>query len=174
MSAGERVWALLPARSRGSEVAHVRARPGQAGFSLVEVLVVAFVAVPVILAGAYGLFTAISASGATKDRQDLEAALTSYAESLKALPTYTPCATAPQVNTAYGAWADRWEPGTALPIASGGITVTGVQYWKQSTATYDAACGSDGGAQKLTITATHKNGTTLTGTVVLRNPAAKP
>ncbi|UDY37963.1 hypothetical protein [Dermatobacter hominis] len=137
-------------------------------------LVVAFIAVPVILAGAYGLFTAISASGSTKDRQDLEAALTSYGESLKALPTYTPCATVADLNTVYGAWGDRWAPDASMPIASNGITVTAVEYWKQSTASFSTPCGADGGAQKLTIKATHKNGTTLTGTVVLRNPGAHP
>lgn len=175
MSAGECVRDQSgPARAIGSEVATRLVVRCQGGFSLVEVLVVAFVAVPVILTGAYGLFTAISASSSTETRQRLEAAMTSYAESLKSLPTYAPCATASDVNTAFGAWPDRWNPDAESGVASAGLAVADVDYWDQSTAQFTDSCSTDMGARRLTMVVTDQSGNTLRGTVVTRNPGAHP
>lgn len=180
MSAGERKsrrTSLARMRGSGSEVASARRSGGQGGFSIVEVVVVVVVAVPVILMGAYGLFTTITASSSTKTRQELEAAISSYSESLKAMPTYTACATALQIKTAYNSWPDRWAPGSGGPIDPGSLDIgTDVRFWDQAAAAFkdrSTPC-VDGGAQQIQIKVGHQNGETLSATIVKRDPGAHP
>lgn len=142
------------------------ARRGQAGVTLIEVLVVVAVVVPIILMGAMGLFTAVTASDSTKTRQQLEAGMTSYGESLKDL-AYAPCATPEQINTLYDAWPDRWQPDADSGVAASSLQVTDITYWDQASATFADTCGTDGGAQRLTIEVGDGDDT-LVGTIVKR------
>lgn len=139
---------------------------GQSGVSLVEVLVVVGVLVPVILAAALGLLTSAKLSTSTKISQQLNAAAASYAESLKEI-AYVDCAVAAD----YSGDSELWSPPSGSGIS---VTITGVEYWDQSSQDYYlGSCSSDAGSQRLAIHLTDADGETDLS-VVKRNPAGYP
>lgn len=155
-------------------------RRGDSGFSLIEVLLALGLATLVVMGLAAGFLTTISASDAASSRQRREAALTSFSESLKALP-YVEC-------TAAGADADgymaayeaglgsgsSWQPSADADVSD--LDVVDVTYWTPagsgpSAGTFSDACGpTDHGAQRLTVSL-KVQGEPVQGQVVLRRPS---
>lgn len=148
------------------------ARRGQSGVSLIEVLVATAVMAPLVLGASTGLFTAVTASTNSRDRQQLEAALGSYGDAVKAMP-YVACGTPTSYRSAYAAWPQRWVPDPGSGLTSADLSFVTVEYWNQSSASFTGTCGSDGGAQRITVTVA-KGGESLTGAVVKRDPDAMP
>ena len=152
----------------GAELFPTRLRTaarGQAGISLIEVIVVIAVLVPIILAATLGLLTTARLSTDTKVSQELNAAAASYSESLKEV-AYVGCADVDGYDGAAGLWA----PPAGSDID---IDVTGVEYWKQATTTYGPGCASDEGSQLITIELSDLDGTAELS-VVKRDPAGYP
>lgn len=148
----------------------------QRGFTLIEVLLAMVLASLVVLGLAVGILTTLSASNAASARQRREVALTSFTESLKALP-YVECtsggATAHAYNTAYQAGAASgatWQPKPDAGVSD--LDVVDVKYWQPAPAggaagTY-ATCGSvDQGAQRLSVSL-RVDGEPVHGQVVIR------
>lgn len=79
-------------------VRHLQRRRGQTGFVLMESLVVSMLVAVTFLGLMGALFTAIRSSDVNRHRQRMEAALTSYGETLKAMPTYLACGNNPVSN----------------------------------------------------------------------------
>ena len=148
------------------------ARAGrQGGFSLIEILICVALVGSVILALAAGMLTLIKTNRVTSQRQQIQLALGSYTESLKAseyiactagLPVPTPA----EYQANYSVWAPRWVPTKAAMTA----TITGVEYWNDSAAPtggFAATCpvGGDASTQRLTVEVTWQ-GRTGTAQVV--------
>lgn len=138
--------------------------------TLVEILVVVAVIVPVVLAATLGLFTAVTTSEQTGARQEMQLTLSALADGLRTLDPYVACGTAAQYDA-----AARTAPGLAdITDATGDVgRVVRVEYWNQGTGTYQAACTTDGGAQRLVLRVT-RGDRTVDGEVVKRNPDARP
>lgn len=137
----------------------------QLGATLIEILVVMAVMVPVVLAASYGLLLTVKLSSSTNTRQNLEAAATSYSESLKTIP-YTNCAEPSDYQGKAGLWT--------APAGSGiSMEIVGVQYWNQSTRDYSSMnCPTpeaDQGTQLVIVKATNSEYSTELE-VVKRNP----
>ncbi|MEI2638283.1 MAG: hypothetical protein V9F03_04715 [Microthrixaceae bacterium] len=140
---------------------------GQAGASLIEILIVIAVAVPVILSAALGLLLTMRLSVSTEQTQKAEAQATAFAESVKEID-YTPCAGINTYKTAAGLWSPPAASRTTFEFVS-------VAHWSQSAKAYTntscATAADDEGAQLITIRA--KTGErTSTLEVVKRNPDA--
>ncbi len=132
----------------------MNSRRAQTGASLVEVLVSVVLVGVVILGLAAGMLTLISTSTTTSERQQIQLALGSFTESLKA-SSYTPCTSDPAVATAaahqaaYEAWPSKWVP----PQADMTRSITEVEYWNKDQAAFVAQCpnAGDQGTQRLTV-----------------------
>lgn len=166
-----------PAASR----LRLRFRPGpgensERGVSLLEVLVAVAVIGTAMVAAMAGLFTTVREAGANGERQQRSAALMSFGESLKGAQ-YLPCAEpgGGSYTDAYRAWPQRWSPpaGAAPDIASLTLAVSRVEYWDRATSSFTSSCPTDGGAQRLTITASWR-GSSASSTLVKRDPRAVP
>lgn len=135
-----------------------------------EVLVGVLVMMPLTLTAAMGLMVSVEASESAEHRQELEIALTSATENLKALP-YLPCASPEDYAKAYRAWVQPLSAKviestqTALPL------IESVAYWHRGKVAYIDSCPNDDGAQRLTVTIAD-DGRSVTGTVVKRNGTA--
>ena len=133
----------------------------QRGASLVEVLISVLLVGIVILGLAAGMLTLISTSTSTSQRQQVQLALGSFTESLKA-GTYQPCtsnqavATAATYQAAYEQWPSKWTP----PQSGMTRSITGVAYWDKAQAAFVASCpaGGDQGAQRLTVQVDFQDG----------------
>ena len=163
-------------------------RHDQAGFTLIEVLLALVLTSVAITAIAAGMLTLMRSSTQTSAQQRLQGALTSYTESLKALPYYSqqlaplpanPCvagqpADVAAFQAAAAGWADRWVPPDYVTTAE----VTNIEFWTPSApgsasiGTFTTTCpaGGDFGAIRLTGRVVLSDGGTSTGQVVIRDP----
>lgn len=168
---------------------------GQAGVSLLEVLLGIAIAVPLTLSSVLGMLLAIRTSDAVETQQRMELALSSAAEDLKALP-YVTCGTAEDYAELHAKWSESAtdvddpaakveltsaKPATATKSATAmtkspgavalpAVNVSSVRFW-QGGSDFSERCDSDRGAQQLVLSVQSK-GRTLTATVVVRDPAA--
>lgn len=143
---------------------------GQSGVSLMEVLVGVAVMVPLTLTSAMGLMVAVGASQTARTQQELQIALSTATENLKAMP-YLECGSAEKYQDLYRSWvapiAAKVVDGTQTTLPD----ITTVSYWEQASGTYQAGCKHDDGAQRLTVTV-RADEQEATGTIVKRDGAA--
>lgn len=137
--------------------------------SLIEVLVGMAIMMPLTLAAATGLMVTVTASDSAQTHQELEIALTTATENLKAMP-YLECGTAEQYAALYRTWVPPLAPGVVDGVQTTSPEISAVEYWSRTKAGYTGACADDG-AQRFTVTVSAE-GATATGTVVKRNEAA--
>lgn len=153
---------------RGPEAARARRRAGQAGSSLVEVLVAVVLAGVTVLAIAAGLLTITVAGAGAESRQDLQSALAGYTESLKILP-FDECADGGAAPGDYQA-AEAADPAAFEPPDRVALQVTRVEHWDPETASFVDHCPSaDSSAQRLSVRA-DLDERTSTAQVVVRRP----
>lgn len=131
----------------------------QSGASLLEVLIAIAVVVPVTLAGATGLLTAVRTSAADEARQELEVALSTATERLKATP-YVPCASPDD----YGRVVSEPAPGVAAAVLD-------VQHWQSGRGEFTDRCTRDGGVQRIEVDVTDGE-RVRSGWIVVRDPSA--
>ena len=114
-----------------------------AGFSLVETLIaVAILGIGVVTVVG-GMMTSITVSDLDRRQAEGQTALRAYAEAV-AGDTYTGCASS--------------YPATAFSVPSGWTAAMTVTYWSTATSTFAAACGTDSGLQRVTLTLTATDG----------------
>ena len=131
-----------------------RSHGSQQGASLVEVLISVVLVGVVILGLAAGMLTLIGTSTSTSERQQIQLALGSFTESLKA-GAYETCtsnsavATPATYQAAYDAWPSKWTP----PQGSMTSGITRVEYWDSQLAEFVDSCpnAGDQGTQRLTV-----------------------
>ena len=153
----------------------VPGRRGQAGYGLIEVLIAIVLMGTVIAALSAAMLTLLSTTSATSDAQRMQAALTSYTESLKA-GTYQACTRtgSPPVSSPTPAQvqgAHDGDPAAFRPAAGSGISVevVGVAFLSAASAaspstvpattlvngvggyTPDCPTSGDAGRQLLTV-----------------------
>lgn len=157
-------------RQSAPRFARRRAR-GQSGATLVEVLMMLVVAVPLVLTASLGMFSAAGTSSATLTRQHLEAALTSYGESLRVMPVLEPCTTAAALEQQWSNWTGRWQPDAVPGAGTPELSVVEVTHWNASTAAFDDACAGDGeaAAAQRVVVRVALGEQSLTGTIVRRD-----
>lgn len=153
---------------RGPEAAPACRRTGQAGSSLVEVLVAVVLAGVTVLAIAAGLLTITVAGAGAESRQDLQTALAGYTESLKIVP-FDDCADGGASPADYQA-VEAADPAAFEPPGRVTLQVTRVEHWDPEVAEFVDACPSeDSSAQRLSVSATLDE-RTATAQVVTRRP----
>jgi prepilin-type N-terminal cleavage/methylation domain-containing protein len=127
---------------------------GEAGFTLVEVLLtVAILGVGVVVVVG-GLMTSIKVSAQGSRSAEGQVAIRAYAESVAGV-AYSPCA------TTYPA------PGFAAP-AGWTAAPPAVSYWTGSA--FSATCGTDSGLQRVRLRLTATDGTTESVSIAKRQP----
>jgi type II secretory pathway pseudopilin PulG len=146
------------------------AQRGQSGVSLVEVLVGVAVMAPLTLASATGLMIAVTSSENARTQQELQIALSTATENVKAMP-YLECGTASAYQELYRSWVTP----IAAKVIDGTQTTApdliAVSYWQQATGTYQGTCKQDDGAQRFRVTV-RAGDQEATGTIVKRDGAA--
>lgn len=169
---------------------------GQAGYGLIEVLIAIVLMGTVIAALSAAMLTLLATTASTSSTQRMQAALTSYTESLKA-GTYLACAStgSPPVGStptpAQVQVAHDGDSAAYRPAAGSGITVEVVDVAFLSAASaaspssgptttmvngvggYQAQCPStgDAGRQLLTVRVTQVGRTPIEGQVVIAVPS---
>ena len=151
-----RIYCARSFRSSESACSRNRARShgSQQGASLIEVLISVVLVGVVILGLAAGMLTLIGTSTSTSERQQIQLALGSFTESLKA-GAYETCtsnsavATPATYQAAYDAWPSKWTP----PQGSMTSGITRVEYWDSQLAEFVDSCpnAGDQGTQRLTV-----------------------
>lgn|GEM_PF-1250957 len=144
----------LPQFCSCSALRFARRRRSQSGASLIEVLISVVLVGVVILGLAAGMLTLISISTSTSEGQQIQLALGSFTESLKA-GAFQPCTanlalpTASEYQFAYQAWPSKWTPPQTAMTSS----ITQVEYWDKDQADFVANCpaAGDQGTQRLTV-----------------------
>ena len=135
-----------------------------------EVLVGVAVMVPLTLTSAMGMMIAVKASETARTQQELQIALSTATENVKAMP-YLECGTPEQYQELYRSWVAP----IAAKVIDGTQTtdpeIPAVVYWEQSSGGYAASCKDDDGAQRLTVTV-RSSDLEATGTIVKRDGAA--
>lgn len=122
-------------------------RRGQAGLTLIEIIISVALVSMVVLGLATGFLTLIRTNSATYRQQQVDHAATNYAESLKAVQ-YEPCVPA-GADPDYGAAPDLWTPSDDLQVE-----VVDVEFWDPGTSDYvDDCTGADAGTQRVTVRA---------------------
>lgn len=167
--------------SAGQAVRHSRfivgcqsrsARRGQAGFSLIEILVGIVVMVPLTLASVSGVVLQTRLSASARQNQSLEVRLTSVTEDLAAVP-FLSCAEPEKYQEALRSWNEE----LGVKVVSKGnepvAKIDSVEYWDGQRATFSPKCNGADAAQRLTVTVIGTGGATATGTVVKRDDAAR-
>lgn len=153
---------------RGPEAARWWRRTGQAGSSLVEVLVAVVLASMTVLAIATGLLTITVTTATAADRQDLQRALAGYTESLKIVP-FDDCADGGATPADYQA-AEAADPAAYGPPDGVTLAITRVEHWDPTSASFVDSCpDAESGAQRISVSATLKD-RTATAQVVMRRP----
>lgn len=150
----------------GSRLVPVRGR-GQAGMTLMEVLI-AITILSVAMVGVFaGLSTTVKMSGRNKQQVTLNQVLASASESLRDLP-YVRCRDAATFTSDYGAWADGFHP------AGFTITVTDVSYATPGGTAFQNGCPAGNAPVRLRVSAASASDPSeaVTGEVVLRDPSA--
>lgn len=147
------------------------ARRGQAGVSLLEVLVGIAVMVPLTLASVMGLQLEMKTSASTQRRQQLEVALTTATEDLKTLP-YLPCGTPADYQKVYGSWSQSLGPQLREEERPPEPTIVSVDYWHHGKQAFTNSCSGDDGAQRLVVKVAADD-IQATGSVVKRDEFAR-
>lgn len=148
-----------------------RLRPragGQAGVSLIEVLVGVAIMVPLTLASLSGMMVQARVSTEAERTQRLEVDLSASAEDLRAM-TYLPCADADEYQKAFEVWREPIEARVAVQNAPETAKITRVDHWNAAKSAYVSDCTSDDGAQRLSIEIVGSDGSSTTGSVVKRD-----
>ncbi len=140
---------------------------GQAGVSLIEVLVGIAVMVPLTLASLSGMMVQIRVSADAEQTQQLEVDLSAAAEDLRAM-TYLPCGGADEYQKAYEVWKEPLAAKVAEVNAPAEVRIARVEHWNAQKSAYLSECAGDDGAQRLTIEVVGSR-QDATGTVVKRN-----
>lgn len=148
-----------------------RARRGQSGVSLLEVLIATAVMGPLTLASVIGLQVQITSSASAQQSQELQVALTTATENLKAMP-YLRCGTAEEYQKLYASWSEPLEASVRPDQLPPRPEIASVQYWQQGKSAYTPNCGDDGGAQQLVVVVAQDD-EELTGSVVKRDASAR-
>lgn len=136
---------------RPSRTAHARravaarARAGQGGFTLMEIIVSVMLVSMVVLGIAAGFLGLVRTNRMTQEQQAVDHAVTNYSESLKSAE-YLPCSPGPDPD---------YDASTGLWVSDRGVTVwvDDVDYWDESAGAFVDTCASDSGAQRLTVRA---------------------
>lgn len=139
--------------------------------SLVEVLVGVAVMMPLTLAAVTGLLLAVETSSATEQRQELEVALSTATEDMKALP-YLQCGSAADYQKLYTTWS---QPLAAELVGDQPLpepAIASVHYWNRGKDSYAGSCGGDDGAQRIAMTV-RSGDISVEGSVVKRDPSAR-
>lgn len=146
-------------------------RRGEGGFGLIEAVVSVALVSTVVLALAAGLLTSVRSSTSAKETQELDAALSAYAEAFKDPSKYPSRATPPSdpcVDSSYSSLG-------VAPPAGASANVTKVEHWEPGAApkwTTDP-CTSDPGVHRLTVSVTMDgSGASGTAQVVMRDPGS--
>jgi hypothetical protein len=143
-------------------------RRGEGGFGLIEAVVSVGLVSTVVLALAAGLLTSVRSSQSAKETQELDAALSAYAEAFKDPELYDalgdPCSLA-----SFGALP------VSPPAGTSSAWVRAVEHWDASAVppTWVDACpdGADSGAHRLTVAVEMTDsGASNTAQVVMRKP----
>ena len=148
---------------------HRRRPRGQQGATLIEVLIALGVMMPLSLAGAMGMLTAVQASDGAQQRQELEVALSSGTELVRVVD-YLPCGTTEQYQAALSASRPAATDRSLVGAQEAAPVVTAIAYWDSSSGTYGDRCVDDQGAQRFTI-AVIDRGVTSEATTVKRTPS---
>jgi type II secretory pathway pseudopilin PulG len=140
----------------------VTRRRGEGGFGLIEAVVSVGLVSTVVLALAAGLLTSVKSSQAAKETQEVDAALSSFAESLKGMPYPThagPCPTLAEFQATWDTWDQHWQSDGVAPV------LTGVRHWDGDS--YETTCPDPNPwVHQLDIQVT-VNGNTASGYVVV-------
>lgn len=162
ISSGGTARAMDVAGTRRARRLGVLARPqpaatGQGGFTLIETLIALALAGTVIMAIAAGMLTLVGTTGSTAQRQQIQLALGSYTESLKAAG-YIDCGDVTAYDSEYVLMPAAWtpdRPGMAK-------TLKKVEFWNGTTFVSSptaAGCpAADPGVQRLTVEVTLGDG----------------
>lgn len=134
-----------------------RLHTGQAGYTLIEVIIAIALAGMVILSLAAGMLTIVRTNALNSDRQRVDAAMTSFSESVRGAE-YLPCGNAANYNDAYFDLLEEVPPPVWAPPDGLGIEIDRVEYWDRDQDDFVASCpGSDAGAQRLTLETTYRD-----------------
>ena len=154
---------------RGGGDASVSSR-GESGVTMLEVLV-AIVLLSIAFAGiAAGLLTTMKASAGNDGSVVANSALVEVTEALKSA-TYIPKARPADLQPA---WTGTRRLANNAGSRSYTVTIDAVSYWNPAAQAFTtAAPAKDGGAELVRVTVT-SSGKSASGSVVVRNPAAKP
>jgi type II secretory pathway pseudopilin PulG len=122
---------------------------GQAGQSLVELVVAIVLVSVVILTLLGGLLTLTAATGSNQRTGVIHAALIDYGEALRTQVPYVACPAVTPAN--YKSAAD----GRVAATVPAGMTfaVTSIDSWDPTTQTFTAGCSTDRGVQRIRFTA---------------------
>jgi hypothetical protein len=136
-------------------------RRGEEGFGLIEAVVSVGLVSTVVLALAAGLLTSVKSSQAAKETQEVDAAVSAYAESFKdpaRYPSADPCATTPDWSL------------VPIPDGASAAHVSAFQHWGGGSGWVDS-CTTDPGVHRLTVEVEMAgSGATATAQVVMRKP----
>lgn len=124
---------------------------------------------PLTLAGAMGMLTAVQASDGAQQRQELEVALSSGTELVR-IVDYLPCGSAEQYQEALGAAAPTATDRSLVGAQEATPVVAEVTYWDTASSNYGDRCVDDAGAQRLTVRVIDA-GVTAEATTVKRTDA---
>jgi type II secretory pathway pseudopilin PulG len=141
-------------------------RRGEGGFGLIEAVVSVGLVSTVVLALAAGLLTSVKSSQAAKETQEVDAAVSAYAEAFKDPSLYAPGKLPdPCDESGYGTLV-------AEPPGVSSASVVGVEHWSTSpTVGWVETCTSDPGAHRLTVEVEMSgSNATATAQVVMRKP----
>jgi len=156
--------------SRSSTIRRRWHRRGQSGSSLIEVLIGVLVMMPLTLAAAMGLMTATTASASARTNQELQIALSTATENVKAMP-YVECAGTDDYQQLYADWVQPLAARVIDGTQTANPVIERVDHYDRNKGTYDQKCSKDDAAQRVTVTV-NAEGRSATGTVVKRDDAA--
>jgi type II secretory pathway pseudopilin PulG len=134
---------------------------GERGETLVELLVTVVIMGSAIVALVAGVATAVASSDTHRQDATAEGVVRSYAEQV-VNATYVDCTTT---------YTPAYTPPTGWTLS-----ITSIQYL-QGGNTYGSTCGTDLGAQQITVRAVSphtKNGADVSVVIVKRDPRNKP
>lgn len=151
-------WVMLRLGGRDritrARAQHQRLR--QSGFTMVEVVIALFLAGMVVLSLAIAMLAIVRTNALNSERQRVDAAMTSFSESVRGVG-YVACGASPPPSAAayldlQQQDSDSWSPPTGIEV-----DITEVDFWDGAPGQdrYVSGCpAADGGAQRLTLRAT--------------------